>query len=58
MYQVQMQYIPNYSKIWVAKLNEDDPLYEYETEAEAIIKKDELQTNDTSGRLYRIFQTD
>jgi len=56
MWQVQMEFIPGNTMIWVARLNPDDPIYEYDNEPEAQAKADELQTNDPSGRLYRIVQ--
>ena len=56
MWQVQMQFIPGSDSIWVARLNPDDPIYEYDNEPEAQAKADELQANDPSGRLYRIVQ--
>lgn len=54
MYQVQMQFIPGNDQIWVARLNPNDPVYEYENENEAQIKADELQTADPTGRKYRV----
>ena len=54
MYQVQMEFIPGNNMIWVAKLNQDDPIYEYEDETEAINKANELQSSDPSGRAYRV----
>jgi ribosomal protein L16/L10AE len=56
MWQVQMEFIPGNTMIWVARLNPDDPIYEYDNEPEAQAKADELQANDPSGRLYRIVQ--
>jgi hypothetical protein len=56
MYQVQMQFIPGNSQIWVARMNQNDPLYEYNTEEEALVKMNELQSNDSSGRQYRVYQ--
>jgi hypothetical protein len=53
MYQVQMQFIPGYNNIWVAQLNPEDPIYEYELEEDAIAKAAELQAADPSGRQYR-----
>lgn len=54
MYQVQMQFIPGNNMIWVAKLNPEDPIYEYTDETEAINKANELQSADPSGRAYRV----
>ena len=56
MWQVQMQYIQGSDQIWVAHLNPNDPIYEYDNEAEAQAKANELQSQDTTGRLYRIVQ--
>jgi hypothetical protein len=56
MYQVQMQFIPGNDSIWVARLTPEDPIYEYDNEPEAQAKADELQAQDTSGRLYRVQQ--
>ena len=54
MYQVQMQFIPGNDSIWVARLNPDDPLYNYDSEAEAQAKATELQDADPTGRQYHV----
>jgi hypothetical protein len=54
MYQIQMQYIPGNSQIWVAQLTPEDPIYEYNNEPEAQAKADELQAADPTGRQYRV----
>jgi hypothetical protein len=54
MYQVQMEFIPGNNMIWVARLTAEDPIYEYTDETEAINKANELQSADSSGRLYRV----
>jgi hypothetical protein len=54
MYQVQMQYIPGNDQIWVARLNPEDPIYEYPIETEANAKAAELQAADETGRQYRV----
>ena len=54
MYQIQQQYIPGLSQIWVVKLAEGDEDFIFETEEEANTKLAELQSADTSGREYRI----
>ena len=54
MYQVQMQFIPKNNMIWVARLNPDDPIYEYDNEPEAQAKATELQDNDPTGRQYKV----
>jgi hypothetical protein len=56
MYQVQMEFIPGNSQIWVAQLNPTDPIYEYDNEPEAQAKADELQNQDPTGRKYRVQQ--
>ena len=30
IYEVQMQFIPGNNQIWVARLNPDDPIYQYD----------------------------
>jgi hypothetical protein len=56
VYEVQMQFIPGNDQIWVAHLTPSDPIYQYDNEAEAQAKADELQAADTTGRKYRIEQ--
>lgn len=56
MYQVQKEFIPGNSQIWVAQLNPTDPIYEYDNEPEAQAKADELAASDPSGRAYRVQQ--
>jgi hypothetical protein len=56
MYQVQMEFIPGNSTIWVARLTPEDPIYEYDNEPQAQAKADELQAADSTGRLYRVQQ--
>jgi len=51
-----MEYIPGNDTIWVAHLNPNDPIYEYDNEPEAQAKADELQASDPTGRLYRVLQ--
>jgi len=55
MYQVQLEFIPGNSQIWVARLNPQDPVYEYDNEAEAESKAQQLQEEDITGRKYRVF---
>ena len=52
MFGVQMQFTSG-STIWVARLNPDDPTYEYDNETEAQDKATELQSQDLTGRQYR-----
>jgi len=54
MYQVQMQFIPGNDSIWVARLNPEDPIYDYVHEGEAVAKADELKAADPTERLYRV----
>ena len=56
MWQVQMEFIPGNSTIWVAHLTPSDPIYEYDNDPEAQAKADELQAADTTGRAYRVVQ--
>ena len=54
MYQVQMQFIPGNDSIWVARLNPEDPIYNFPIETEAQAKAAELQAADETGRQYRV----
>ena len=47
---------PNWAKrqIWVLKLNPNDSIDEFETLEEADNKKDELQSSDPTGRIYKV----
>jgi hypothetical protein len=54
IYQVQIQFLPSVDTIWVAKINQDDPIYEYDNEVDAQQKAEELQSVDTTGRIYKI----
>jgi hypothetical protein len=56
MYQVQMQFIPLNDSIWVARLTPEDPIYQYDNEAEAQAKAEELEAADETGRKYRVQQ--
>ena len=56
IYQVQMEFIPGNPTIWVAHLNPDDPIYEYDNFEEAQAKATELQDADPTGRQYRVSQ--
>jgi hypothetical protein len=53
MWQVQKQYIPGNSQIWVAQLTPEDPIYTYDIENAAWVQAIDLQNADSSGRLYR-----
>ena len=52
-YIVLMQFIPFLDQIWVARLNPEDPIYEFDTLEETEAKAAELQAADSSGRLYK-----
>jgi hypothetical protein len=56
IYQVQMQFIPGSDQIWVARLNPNDPIYEYDNQPEAQLKADELSIADSTGRVYRVIE--
>jgi len=56
IYQVQCEFIPGNSSIWVAHLTPEDPIYEYNNQPEAQAKADELQAEDPTGRLYRVME--
>lgn len=47
---------PSWAKrqVWVAKLNSTDTVDEYDTQAEADAKRDELAAADPSGRVYEV----
>jgi hypothetical protein len=51
-----MQFLPGNDQIWVARINPEDPIYEYDNFAEASTKAIELQEADTTGRQYRVTQ--
>ena len=62
-YAVQKQLVPvdngtdpNWAKrqIWVYKLNSEDTFDEYDTQSEAQTKRDELDSNDPTSRVYRV----
>ena len=65
-YRIQKQFVPvdtnngdpDWAKrqIWVAKLNAEDTVDEFNTMEEAEAKKLELETADPSGRVYRIVE--
>lgn len=54
MFKIIMQFIPGNDQMWVEKLNPTDPVYQYNDEAEAQAKAEELQAADATGRLYRV----
>jgi hypothetical protein len=56
-YLILMQFIPGNDQIWVEKLNPDDPIWIFDTLAEAEVKKAELEAADP-GRGYKIVSVD
>jgi hypothetical protein len=52
-YIVLMQFIPGLDQIWVARLNPEDPTYEFDTYEECTAKAAELQVADETGRQYK-----
>jgi len=48
-----MQFIPGLDQIWVARLNPEDPIYEFDTLEECTAKAAELQAADETGRQYK-----
>jgi len=53
-FRVYKQYLPTTPKIWVAKLDEDDMIDEFDTFEEAEEFASEAQYLDTTGRKYRV----
>ena len=56
IYQIQMKFIAGNPTIWVAQLQPGDPIHEYDNEPEAQAKATELQSQDPTGRQYRVVQ--
>lgn len=56
MFEVQMQFIPGSDQIWVARINPEDPIYEYDNLNEAQAKATELQDADEIGRQYKVVE--
>ena len=52
-YIVLMEFLPSVPNIWVARLNPEDPIYEFDTLEECEAKAAELQAADETGRLYK-----
>jgi hypothetical protein len=57
MYVVLKQFIPGNDQIWVTKLDANDPEYIYDNLEETILKAEELEAADTSGRKYKASPT-
>lgn len=53
-FRVYKQYLPTTPKIWVAKLDENDMIDEFDTFEEAEEFASEAQYLDTTGRKYRV----
>jgi len=62
-YAIQKQLIPidqgsdpNWSKrqVWVYRINGQDQVDEFDTVVEAEAKRDELESNDPTARVYRV----
>ena len=43
-------------QVWVYKLNSDDIVESFETEAEANTRKEELETADPTSRVYKVIE--
>ena len=56
MFEVQMEYIPGVNTIWVSRLSENDPIYEYDNLSDAQAKATELQDADETGRQYKVVE--
>ena len=56
IYEVQMEFIPGNKMIWVARMTPEDPIYQYDNDAEAQAKANELKSKDPTGRSYRVAQ--
>lgn len=56
MYEIQMEFIPGNSQIWVSHLIPNDPVYRYENYDEAVVKMEELKAADPTDRQYRIVE--
>jgi hypothetical protein len=55
-YTIQQQFIPLNDQIWVAKLNQEDDDFLFDTIEEAEAKATELQGSDATGRKYRVIE--
>jgi hypothetical protein len=53
-YIVLMEFLPGVPNIWVARLNEGDPDYIYDTEEEAQAQATIMQEADETGRKYKV----
>jgi hypothetical protein len=56
MFEVQMEYISGVNTIWVARLNPEDLIYEYDNLNEAQAIATELQDADETGRQYKVVE--
>ena len=53
-----MEFIPGLDQIWVARLNPEDPIYEFDTLEETEAKAAELESQDETGRKYKASEVD
>ena len=53
-----MEFVPGVSQIWVARLNPEDPIYEFDTLEETEAKAAELESQDETGRKYKASEVD
>ncbi len=51
-----MQFIPGLDDIWVAQLQSEDPIYDFDNLEEAELEAAKLQAQDPTGRLYKVEQ--
>lgn len=53
-YRILKQMYPGKNKIWVARLERDDFVWEYAYKGTAEVKAEELQSKDEEGRKYKV----
>lgn len=65
IYRIHKQLIPDTNKnnegwaqrqIWVYKLNGEDTVDEFDNLNDALLKRDELDSNDPTDRIYRVVE--
>jgi hypothetical protein len=56
IYRIFMQFIPGLDDIWVAQLQSDDPIYDFDDLEEAELEAAKLQAQDPTGRQYKVEQ--
>jgi hypothetical protein len=57
MYIILKQFMIGSDVAWVAKIDENDTIFQYDSEVDAQQKLNELNANETNGRKYRIVET-